>query len=442
MSPHDDEQEGECEAWRQRVFTTTQSIHIGSSNHHRPPLTSTSWPAEHNWRMSRRSFSSHLARLSEIITRAEDQHSLMEKMIQSVLLDCEKKKSDKSASEVLTRQKGTLVAIGRIFKELQVIFSEVDRLKHELAEAISLLQEQLQNISSELETKDRSCQRCYRSLMEIAKCSAILDQLQNSPELYIRCLLEVYRRRRLSRAWSCLSEQYTRRLVDFQRSEARRCESLAQALKDNLLGDVFRPLHLRLRGARQHSRLSLISTSSKRLTDQSKCLSTSQINFQAPSTAFRLPSNRSVMGAPPEVVHPCPITCAEATVATTAEKSGEAASLPIITEADIRKMANQVPADLEKMITETLVEVDAEASQVDLVAECFFDEGGVDFTAKLHTRCLKHQRLGRSRLASSPGALVTLLHTAASVDATTTMEGDRLACIAEQSVFLNVQKKD
>ena len=44
---------------------------------------------EHKWRLSRRSFSSHLARLSKLVNRGLDQQSLLIKMVQTVLVEFE-----------------------------------------------------------------------------------------------------------------------------------------------------------------------------------------------------------------------------------------------------------------------------------------------------------------------------------------------------------------
>lgn len=248
------------------------------------------------------------------------------------------------------------------------------------------------------------------------------------PSFAPRCILEVHRRSRVSRAWTCLYDQYTRRLVEFQHIQSRRFETLSHALKDNLLADIFRPLHIHFRPLRQHSRLSLISSSSKRLSSRSKCLSTSQINLQTPtSTAFRLPSNRSVFGGPvaaPAEVRLCALPSTEAI-----ERSGEP-PLPSISESEIRKLASQLPSDLSKVVVSVLAEIDSEAGQIDLISECLLDdyEEGC-LSTKSQNRCLIQRKLGRFRLSSSPGALGTLHQT--SVDAATATE-DRLACIAEQ----------
>lgn len=209
--------------------------------------------------------------------------------------------------------------------------------------------------------KDRECVKCFTYLRNISKCSALLDQLQNSPELYIKCLLEIIRRRRLSTLWNSLSEHYRHCYAEFQHNESQRRESLALELKNHLLADFFRSLRFS-HPARQASRVSLISISStKRLNTVNKCLSTSHLHSHSPS-AFRLPTSHTRPMAPPPSANESVIDRTES-------------SLPSVNETEVRELVAQLPSDLASMITDSLEELDAEEHNI---VTGFGPEGSAD----------------------------------------------------------------
>ncbi|KAL5103961.1 hypothetical protein TcWFU_007313 [Taenia crassiceps] len=389
-----------------------------------------------NWRLSRRNFSNHLARLSKLRDHAVQMKVIITEMAEEILIDCQLKRPEKHQRQALKAQNHRIVAITTAYKDLQAIFNRIFELKCELAEAISMLQEQLQTFSSELTTNNRECLRCYKNLTSISKCSAVLDQLQDTPELYVKCLLEIVRRHRMTTIWSDINDRYTARLAAFQRTESRRRETLAQALKNHILAQIFRPLHSHFR-TRQHSRISLISTtafsSNKRLTTGSKCHSTSQLNFNSPSSAFRLPANR-----PAEVrLRPLPSEF------TDRSALGLEAALPTVSAVEMRNLASQLPADLAEMISEALLQLEADEKEVMAGFLPNLHQGqeeGEDVEMLNHSHLPGPQLRRRSRLASSPGALALLpCHLQQSADVSTST-ADRLACIEE--TFTNVSTED
>ncbi|KAL5965288.1 RB1-inducible coiled-coil protein 1 [Taenia solium] len=390
-----------------------------------------------NWRLSRRNFSNHLARLSKLRDHALQMKVIITEMAEEILIDCQLKRSEKHLRQALKAQNHRIVAITTAYKDLQVIFHRIVDLKCELAEAISMLQGQLQTFSSELTTKNRDCLRCYKNLTSISKCSAVLDQLQDTPELYVKCLLEIVRRHRMMAIWSDINDRYTARLATFQHTESRRRETLAQALKNHILAQIFRPLHSHFR-TRQPSRVSLISTtafsSNKRLTTGSKCHSTSQLNFHSPSSAFRLPTNR-----PTEVrLRPLPSEF------TDRSALGLEATLPMVSAAEMRDLATKLPADLAEMISEALLQLEADEKEVMTGFLPDLDQGqeeGEDLEAPHHSHSLGPRLCRRSRLASSPGALALLpCHQQHSVDVSTST-ADRLACIEETLTQVSTEDK-
>lgn len=227
--------------------------------------------------------------------------------------------------------------------------------------------------------------------------------------------------------WSDINDRYTARLAAFQRTESRRREILAQALKNHILAQIFRPLHSHFR-TRQPSRVSLISatafSSNKRLTTGSKCHSTSQLNFNSPSSAFRLPTNR-----PAEVrLRPLPSEF------TDRSALGVEATLPTMSAAEMRDLATNLPADLAEMISEALLQLEADEKEIMAGFIPNLDQGqeeGEDFESLHHPHPLGPQLRRRSRLASSPGALALLpCHQQQNADVSTST-ADRLACIEE-----------
>nr|CDS20559.1 Autophagy protein 11 [Echinococcus granulosus] len=385
-----------------------------------------------NWRLSRRNFSCHLARLSKLMDQAVQMQVIITEMAEEILIDCQLKRPEKHLRQALWAQNHRIVAITSAHKNLQATFYKIVQLKLDLAEALSMLQEQLQTFSSELTTKNRECLRCYKNLTSISKCSAVLDQLQDTPELYVKSLLEIVRRRRMTTVWSDINDRYINRLTAFQHTESRRRETLAQALKNHILAQIFRPLYPHFRAPRQPSRISLISTaassSNKRLTTQSKCHSTSQLNLYSPSSAFRLPSNR-----PAEVrFRPLPPEVIDRSV------MGLETSLPAVSGAEMRDLAAQLPPDLAEMILEALLQLEADEKEVaaGFLPNSYQREGkGEEFEARYQPQLRR-----RSRLASSPGALSLLpYHHQQSVDVSTSM-ADRLARIEE--TFANISTED
>ncbi|VUZ53989.1 unnamed protein product [Hymenolepis diminuta] len=343
------------------------------------------------WRCSKRDFSRHLYSLTEVRGALQNDVFQVKDLIGKVLHGFKNHKP-------LKDQEYLLVNIGKLINDLGTLLKSVIRMKSDLADAISRLQEQLQNFSSEASSKDRECVRCFSYLENISKCSAVLDQLQDSPELYIKCLLEIIRRRRLSALWNSFNEQYTRYCAGFQRTESQRRESLAHELKDHLLAEIFRSLNtfslpcLRFsHPGRQVSRVSLISISSaKRLNSGNKCLSTSQLN--SPSrTAFRL----SAANRPRTVVIP---SNNESVI------DRNDSSLPSVNEEEVRELAMRLPQDLASMITKALEELEFEEYKMTVA---FHLEGSDDERENGLTRMQWHQQQRRrSRLFSSSGVLV------------------------------------
>lgn len=248
--------------------------------------------------------------------------------------------------------------------------------------------------------RDRECSRCLKYSANISKCSAVLDQLQDSPELYVKCLIEVLRRRRLSSLWNTLNERYTRFYAEFQQTESIRRESLAHELKDHLLAEIFRSLntfHLPsvrfTHPGRQISRVSLISiSSSKRLSTVSKCLSTSQLN-NPNQTAFRLSTaSRPRTGITTSNHNNDPVV------------DRNEASLPSVNETEVRELATQLPQDLASMLTEALEELEAEEYKMTarFNLDGLDDDLGEDSLSRMQWQ---HVQRRRSRLFSSPGAL-------------------------------------
>ncbi|VDM18704.1 unnamed protein product [Hydatigera taeniaeformis] len=385
-----------------------------------------------NWRLSRRNFSDHLAKLSQVRDQAMKMQTIILEKAEEILRDCQLKRSEKHLRQALNAQSHRLSAITTTYKNLKVTFHRIVELKRKLAEAISMLQEQLQTFSSELTTKNRECLRCYKNLRTISKCSAVLDQLQDTPELYIKCLLEIVRRHRMMALWNNINDCYTNQLTAFQHTESHRRETLALALKNHILAQIFRPLQSYSRAPRQLSRISFISTtafsSNKRLTTQSKCHSTSQLNFHSPSSAFRLPANRPaeirLRPLPPEVIDRSAV--------------GLEMTLPAVSAAEMRELATQLPQDLAEMISEALLKLEADEKEVMtgfLLNSNRSEEEGDDSEARHHSHLMRPHLRRRSRLASSPGALALLpCHQQQSVDVST-CTGDRLACIEETIIL-------
>lgn len=344
-----------------------------------------------NWRCSKRNFSRHLDNLTKVQDAAQDTIRQVKDHMGEVLLGLKNHKPSKN-------QEGLLFTIGKLLKHLGTLLQSVIQMKYKLADVISRLQVQLQSFSSEAVNKDRECVRCFTYLSNISKCSAVLYQLQDSPELYIRCLLEIIRRRRLSSLWNSLNERYTRYYAEFQHTESQRRESLAYELKDHLLAEIFRPLStfslscLRFsHPGRQVSRVSLISlSSSKRLSSNGKCLSTSQLNNPS-TTAFRL----SGANRPRTVFIP---SNNDSNNIDRIENS-----LSSINEAEVRELTTRLPQDLATMITKALKELESEEYKM-MVG---FHLAGSDdeMEDRLTQMEWQKQLRRRSRLFSSPGIL-------------------------------------
>ncbi|VDN96078.1 unnamed protein product [Rodentolepis nana] len=351
-----------------------------------------------NWRCSKRNFSRHLDNLNRIQDAAQDAVRQVKDQICEVLLGLKN-------HEPLKAQKCRLLNIGKLLKDLGTRLQSIIDMKYKLADVISRLQVQLQSFSSEAMNKERECVRCFAYLSNISKCSAVLYQLQDSPELYVKCLLEIIRRRRTSSLWSSLNKRYTRYYAEFQHTESQRRESLAYELKDHLLVEIFRPLNtpylpcLRFsHPGKQVSRISLISlSSSKRLSSNGKCLSTSQLNNPSP-TAFRL----SAANRPRTVIIPSNNEVLSNNSNNNSTDRSEN-SLPSINEAEVRELATRLPQDLATMITKALKELESE--EYELMAG--FHLGGSDDEMEDRLTQLEWQKQlrRRSRLFSSPGIL-------------------------------------
>ncbi|KAM7533471.1 hypothetical protein Aperf_G00000125097 [Anoplocephala perfoliata] len=336
------------------------------------------------WRCSKRSFSRHLDNLRTLLENARDKVSQVRDLMAKVLRELKNRKSYKELDCHLDD-------ISELLKKIGSLFQSIIQAKCDLADDISRLQEQLQNFSSEAMNKDRECVKYFTYLRDISKCSALLNQLQNSPELYVKCLLEIIRRRRLSTLWNSLNEHYTHCYAEFQRNESQRRESLALELKNHLLADVFRSLRSG-HSARQASRVSLISiASTKQLNTENKCLSASQLNAPT-SSAFRLPTIRQM--APPPSANESLIDRTEG-------------SFVHVNETEVRELAAQLPPDLASMITEALEELDAEEHK--LVTGIGpkgsgNDENGSGLTPSSGSLRLHWERQRRCGLSSSSGS--------------------------------------
>nr|CDS30471.1 Autophagy protein 11 [Hymenolepis microstoma] len=350
-----------------------------------------------NWRCSKRYFSRHLDNLTKVQDAAQNTVRQVKDYMSEVLLGFKNHAR-------LKEQEGLLFNIRKLLKHLGTLLQSIIQMKGKLADVISRLQVQLQSFSSESMNKDRECVRCFAYLSNISKCSAVLYQLQDSPELYIKCLLEIIRRRRLSSLWNSLTERFTRYYAEFQHTESQRRESLAFELKDHLLAEIFRPLNtfslpcLRFSHPGRHvSRVSLISlSSSKRLSSNGKCLSTSHLNNPSP-TAFRL----SAANRPRTVVIPPNNDILSTNNNNTIDRTEN--SLPSINEAEVRELTTRLPQDLAAMITKALKELESE--EYKMMAGFHLAESDDEMEDRLTEMGWQKQLRRRSRLFSSPGIL-------------------------------------
>uniref|UniRef100_A0A5K3FS77 ATG11 domain-containing protein n=1 Tax=Mesocestoides corti TaxID=53468 RepID=A0A5K3FS77_MESCO len=325
-----------------------------------------------SWRHSRKHFSCHLNQLQKLQDQATHDQNCLQRLSEQLFLDWQRRESKYSQRhfrEVLKNQEHMLSAIGTRFQGLKKTFDDVTGLKFKLAESISTLQEQIQAFSSEIHLKHRQCLRCFKDLESISTCSALLDQLRDTPELYIKCLLEIVRRRRVTDVWISINDQYSKRLAAFQRDESSRRETISRELKGHILQQIFSPLRsprfpvatcLAPGGIRQYSRLSLVlpTPSTKRLNRGNKCLSASYLNFTPQcSSPFRLPSNRPAQAATVASARRIPQSSLDRQV-DPLERSLE--GLPSVSEEDLRELMPQLPEDLAHMIAVVLEEVATE----------------------------------------------------------------------------------
>lgn len=128
------------------------------------------------------------------------------------------------------------------FENLREIFHDTMERKLELAASLAAQQGNLQKFHSEINLKDSNIQRCRRLMERVTIVGVLLEQMKEAPRLYIKCLLEVVRRRTVDEACAKRYEAFIERSNEFRREEVRRRRLFAKELQYKLLGEMFGPL--------------------------------------------------------------------------------------------------------------------------------------------------------------------------------------------------------
>lgn len=294
-----------------------------------------------------------------------------------------------------------------------------------------------------------------------------------------RCLLEVLRRHRVANVWSRTTEQYIRRLNEFQTEELRRRSVLATALCDHILGEIFAPLRQKQQQQQQQSQQpsqsqqpqgiysattprvstviqhpqissilsSTISSISSRqpLSRRNKCLSVNNLDISSnisSSSPYRLPGNRGGIGGgvgsrqrllvmPPTAnanrtrlsVDNSPFVLASSHLFEGTMLSSSMSSLPSVTEADLLCLAthlDEVPEAVEEAGEVGMTKL---GSLARLIHESLEEQDSGLMATLTSPPAEPPHRRRRSRIISSPGALWT---SGVSVGVNTTTEAPPL----------------
>ncbi|BHF83093.1 reticulophagy [Sparganum proliferum] len=198
---------------------------------------------------SRRDFSKSLALLDPMLEKACLLRDDIKEITKRLVSDWKQRSAsssrdnrDRNPRSLLREQDCLIKGVIDRFESLRGIFHDTMEKKLALAESLAAQQGNLQKFHSEINLKDSNIQRCRRIMERVTTVGVLLEQIKEAPSLYVKCLLEVVRRRTVDDAYARRYDAFVERSSEFRREEIRRRRLFAKELQYKLLGEMFGPL--------------------------------------------------------------------------------------------------------------------------------------------------------------------------------------------------------